>query len=393
MTPLAKRLADKIAANGPIDVADYMAACLGDPHYGYYTGTKRPAGDPIGRGGDFITSPEISQIFGELVGLWGADYWTRHEPGTTLRLIELGPGRGTAAADGLRAIAQALPDLPPPDLHLVETSERLRETQARTLKDAAPNWHDRLATVPQGPAIILANEFFDALPIRQFQRRRSGWREILVGLNAAGDGFTFVHGPEQTADGFPDLLADPYFERFADGDIAEISPTALALIEEISERIAGHGGAALLIDYGYAATGRRWAQGDTLQAVADHDHADPLAKPGEVDLTAHVDFTQLGRTARMTPGIGVWGPVSQGLFLRRLGIAERARILTDGASPGEQEEIDRAVERLTGEKEMGTLFKVMAIAKQATQASRGASGDRPPGGFTDQELFDPEHSR
>lgn len=345
MTPLGRALAERIRRDGPLSVAEYMALCLGDPQHGYYR-----RADAIGRGGDFITAPEISQIFGELIGLWAATVWTAIGQPVPLRLVELGPGRGTLMADALRAITKTVPALRAAiDLHLVEINARLRERQAAALAAARPCWHDSPATIPEGPAIIIANEFLDALPVQQFIRLGDGWHERSVGLE--GDRLIYATGA---------LVSNPPLEpahaQAPLGATVEISQASRDLVAMVAARIAAQGGAALFIDYGAPASGT----GDTLQAVREHQKVDPLELPGESDLTAHVDFAAAARAARAV-GAAVHGPVPQGLFLSRLGIAARAAILLRNAAPAQRRDIETACERLIGEAQMGSLFQVLAI--------------------------------
>lgn len=356
MTPLARRLIQCIRREGPLPVHDYMALCLGDPEHGYYRNA-----DAIGRGGDFITAPEISQTFGELIGLWTATVWTSLGRPDPLRLVELGPGRGTLMADALRAIAKTAPEFRAAvDLHLVEINPQLRARQAAALESARPTWHDVLDTVPAGAAIVIANEFLDALPVDQFVRGGDGWHRRCVGLDAEGR-LAFATGP-RVAD--PPL--EPAHAQAPDGAIVEISPAGRALVAALARRIAAQGGAALLIDYGAPASGT----GDTLQAVRRHKMVDALQLPGESDLTAHVDFAALARAARDAGGTA-HGPVPQGVFLNRLGIAARVAVLLRAASPRQRADIAAACERLIGEAQMGTLFQVLAITARAAPAPPG----------------------
>ena len=344
MTPLGRALIERIRRDGPLPVADYMALCLGDPEHGYYR-----RADAIGRGGDFVTAPEISQMFGELVGAWAAAVWTALGRPATVRLVELGPGRGTLMADALRAVTKAAPDFRAAiDLHLVEINPALRARQAEALRAAKPEWHESLATVPTGPTIVIANEFFDALPVQQYERTADGWRLRCVGLEA--DTLAFVGGPVVA-----DAPLEPAHAAVPPGAIVEVSPASRAVIGDLAARIA-KGGAALIVDYGAPASGT----GDTVQAVRAHRPVGPLEMPGESDLTAHVDFAALARAARAA-GATVHGPVPQGLFLNRLGIAARAAILLRQATPEQRRAIAAACERLIGEAQMGTLFQVLAI--------------------------------
>jgi SAM-dependent MidA family methyltransferase len=344
--PLAARLAARIVRDGPIGVDAWMEACLADPAHGYYR-----AGVPVGAAGDFTTAPEVSQIFGELLGAWAVAAWAALGRPSPLRLVELGPGRGTLMADALRATARPAADFHRAiDLHLVEINPALRDLQRRAI-DRAVTWHDDIDGVPGGPCVVLANEFLDALPVRQFLRGADGWRERRVGL--AEGRFVFVPGP---------LVADPPLEpahvtAAGPGDVAEIPQAAHGFMRRLAVRLRRDGGAALFVDYGPQASGI----GDTLQAVRRHRPADPLADPGVVDLTAHVDFAALARGARAA-GLRAWGPVPQGVFLTRLGLHARAAALARAASPAQRIAIERGCARLAGEAGMGRLFKVLALA-------------------------------
>jgi SAM-dependent MidA family methyltransferase len=331
-----------------------MALCLGHPVHGYYA-----ARDPFGAGGDFTTAPEISQMFGELIGLWAADVWRMMGARRPVRLVELGPGRGTLMSDLLRAVRVAPGFIDAIDVHLIETSPTLRARQRETLSASAVpiTWHEHLAEVPPGPAIVVANEFLDALPVRQFVRTERGWRERLIGL----DEEKLVFG----------LAAEPDKRLAQDGRVGEtleVPGAALELTRDIAERLKAQGGAALFIDYGHS----RLAFGDTLQAVKRHAFADPLAEPGEADLTVHVDFAQVAAAAREC-GASVHGPVAQGDFLRALGIEARARALQARASAAQAADIASALERLTDDAPgaMGGLFKVLAIAHPQLDALPG----------------------
>jgi len=270
-----------------------------------------------------------------------------------VRIVELGPGRGTLAADLLRTL-RLLPDLVAgASLHLVETSPRLREKQAATLAGAPVpvSWHDRFDDVPPGFTLVVANEFFDALPVRQFVRTAEGWRERVVGLGDAG-GLAFGLGPGALAG----CELPPRLRDAPPGSILEVSPASIAVMQAVAGRIARHGGAALVIDYGHGESG----VGETLQAMRRHAFADPLATPGEADLTAHVDFAALGRAAR-SAGAAAHGPLGQGDFLAALGLAARAARLARDADAPTRAAIAAAAERLAGPDQMGTLFKVLAV--------------------------------
>ncbi|MFE1600293.1 class I SAM-dependent methyltransferase [Methylobacterium sp. ID0610] len=347
-TPLLAELRTLIAQTGPIPVEHYMALCLGHPRHGYYR-TR----DPLGAAGDFTTAPEISQIFGELLGLWAAGIW--HEMGrpAPCRLVELGPGRGTLMADALRAIRAALPPFAAAiDLHLVETSPVLRAAQNDRLAPAAlpVHWHDAVETVPAGPAIILANEFFDALPVRQYERTARGWCTRRVGLAPEGDGLAFGLDPEPV----PDLAA-----AAPEGAVLTIPSAGLAVMRGIAGRLAREGGALLAIDYGEADLGLT----DTLQAVSRHRSIGVLDAPGETDLTAQVDFGALARAAHAA-GAAIHGPVPQRDFLLALGLQQRADRLAAGAPADRAAAVVAGAARLVDEAPtgMGRLFKVLGVS-------------------------------
>ena len=330
---IADRLRRLIDTSGPISVATYMAEANA-----HYYATR----DPLGAAGDFTTAPEISQMFGELVGLCLADCWSRARAPADAAYVELGPGRGTLAADALRAMRSA--GLQPP-VHFVETSPVLRAAQAERVPAAC--WHDDAGTLPTGiPLLIVANEFFDALPVRQLVATEMGWRELLIVHE--GGRFAPVAGPPAPAVPKPLRAAPP-------GTVLETSPASAAIVRQLACLVAGSGGAAIVIDYGHART----APGDTLQAVSGHAYADPWIDPGTRDLTAHVDFEALGDAAR-AEGVRVLGPVAQGAWLRALGIEARADALAR-AAPHRSEEIATARDRQIAADEMGTLFKVMAL--------------------------------
>ncbi|MES2496815.1 MAG: SAM-dependent methyltransferase [Pseudomonadota bacterium] len=331
---LAEALIRVIKAKGPIPVADYMEAANGL----YYA-----SHDPFGIKGDFITSPEISQMFGELIGIWIADLWSRSRV-LTAHYVELGPGRGTLAADALRAMGALRRK---PDVHFVETSPVLRRLQKERVPEAI--WHEGIETLPtDAPLIVVANEFFDALPYRQHIKTYSGWRERAVTHD--DEGFRAVPGSAPTEDLVPEHLHDAVA-----GSIYETSPAGLSLARALAARIAKQGGAMLAIDYGH----EDYDAGDTLQALNAHAYADVFSNPGANDITAHVDFTALGQAAKLG-GARIEGPVSQSYFLGTLGIAARAAALSRH-HPDRTEEIGSAYHRLTSEEEMGTLFRVMAM--------------------------------
>ena len=343
MSALAEAIAARIRATGPMSLADYMATCLMDPSHGYYA-TR----DPFGAAGDFTTAPEISQMFGELLGLCLAQSWLDQGAPAPFALAEPGPGRGTLMADLLRA-TRAVPGFHAAmRLYLVETSPALRKVQAATLGRSDVTWCECAEDLPEAPLFLVANEFFDALPVRQFQRGESGWHERVVGL--AEGRLTLGLGPKTAPADLAHRLADT-----RPGDIVETCAPAAAIAAQIGARIVAHGGTALIIDYG------DWRSlGDTLQAMGRQAYASPLDRPGEVDLTAHVDFEALVSSlpcahSRLT---------TQGVFLERLGITARAQTLAAHLTGSRLEDHIAAHRRLTHPQEMGTLFKVVALYPQ-----------------------------
>ena len=325
-----------IRNTGPISLAQFM----GESNARYYAGR-----DPLGSEGDFVTAPEISQMFGELIGLWLADMWLRAGRAEPVLYVELGPGRGTLAKDALRAGKRYGFE---PEVHLVEASHTLRKVQ----EDAVPGavWHADLSTVPQdAPMLLVANEFLDALPVRQLVRAAEGWRERMVGLE--GEDFVFVAGRQPMDEAVPREWRDA-----AQGTLLETSPACAAVTYEIAGRLAEQGGAALVIDYGST----ELRAGSTLQAVRAHRKVDPFEEPGEADLTAHVDFATLARIAQSRDSRWL-GTVGQGQWLRALGIDARAEALSLSA-PQHREALHRARDRLVDADQMGELFKVMGLA-------------------------------
>lgn len=342
---LAEGLRRLIASRGPIPVADYMA--LANDHY-YATR------DPLGQRGDFVTAPEISQVFGELIGVALADLWTRAGRPAGVRYVELGPGRGTLAADALRAMRAAGLE---PEVHFVETSPVLRAAQAQRVPGAA--WHADLSGLAEdGPVLAVANEFFDALPAHQLVAARGGWRERLVALD--GERFAPVSGPPVPASAVPAAIraAPP-------GTVLETSPASLACVRLLAHRIVRHGGGALIVDYGPDRT----CAGETLQAVKRHEYADPWIEPGECDLTVHVDFESLARAAAEACA-RVHGPVAQGGWLLNLGIDARVAALAR-AAPRETEALFSARDRLVSREQMGSLFRVLGLSAPDWPAPEG----------------------
>ena len=348
-TILERRLRTRIHQDGPISIADYMATALYDPDHGYYM-----IGNPIGASGDFITAPEISQIFGELIGLWAAETWRTQEIAAPLRLIELGPGHGSLMADIFRTLTR-FPGLSTGlSADLVEISPLLKTRQRQNLAGYQVRWHDDLANVPPGPAIILANEFFDALPIRQFERLADGWHEIMVVVDA--DNRLQLQAIGNNPGDLPD-----YANNLPVRSIIETCPQMAPVIDQIAARLHASGGAALVIDYGHAASltpdQANWR--GTLQAMARHGMVPVLARPGHCDLTAHVDFGQMKRLANAA-GLQADGPIGQGPFLQSLGGDTRCQQLM-AANPADAHDILNRYRRLITPSQMGQLFKVMVL--------------------------------
>jgi len=355
---LKSRIADLIEAQGPMSVAQFMTMALLDPKEGYYA-TR----DPFGAGGDFTTAPEISQMFGEMVGLWLVQAWADQGSPKNPRLVELGPGRGTLMADILR-VAQVAPDFVADlEVVLVEASPALQQMQAEKLRGlgADVSWQAQFDdSLADRPLFLVANEFFDALPLRQYVKTERGWCERMV--TVLNGELTFALAPVPVpASAIPaDRAGAP------DGGVYEASPAAAALAEDIARIITAKGGAALLIDYGYGEAG---GFSETLQAVSGHRFAEALAEPGEDDISAHVDFVALAQAGKRG-GAAVFGPVTQGMFLAHIGITERAEQLIK-ANPGEAEKLVAATERLIGNDQMGQLFKVLAFAPPSVGGMAG----------------------
>lgn len=336
---LKEKLVEYIRDNGPMTVAEFMNACLYDPEDGYYATRPSIGGDSS----DFLTAPEASQMFGELIGLWCAHEWdVLGKP--AFHFIELGPGRGVLMHDMLRATQRLEGFRDAANVVLVETSGPLREEQANLVEDA--DWAAKLDDAPPGPALIIGNEFLDCMPVRQFVRGEDAWHEKLVGADEGNALLFGLSAPLPTSD---DDETEP-------GAVREIAPTLEALIYALEQRMHEAPARALLIDYGYT----RSEGADTLQALQRHKKVDPLAMPGEADLTAHVDFSRVAHLAREA-GLAVHGPIGQGDFLRALGIDYRAKTLAD-ANPAHAERLARELRRLTHAEEMGVLFKVICLS-------------------------------
>jgi len=350
MTPLAKLLIQRIKATGPLTLAEYMTDCLLHPEHGYYS-TR----DPFGAGGDFTTAPEISQMFGEMIGLCMAQAWM-DQGKPDFVLAEIGPGRGTLMADILR-VGKSVPGfVEAARVHLIEASLALRARQKETLSGHNVTWHDHIAELPGAPLFLIANEFFDALPIRQFTRDGAKWREHLI--NVVDGSLRLGLG-----DAVPMPILNARLSDTKDDDIIELCPAAGPIMTEISTRIAQHGGAALIVDYG------DWRSlGDTFQALEAHETVDPFVRPGFADLTAHVDFEALALAATTTKTSAL---TPQGVFLERLGITERAQALAQKLTDTQLQNHIAAHRRLTHPEEMGSLFKVLGLTPKGAAALPG----------------------
>ena len=381
-SPLQSEIKKLITSSGPMPVWRYMELCLTHPEHGYYISR-----DPLGREGDFTTAPEVSQMFGELLGLWIVQCWRDQGAPKSARLVELGPGRGTLMADALRAARMVPEFLASVEIVMVEASPALREIQREKLskivrmappphpalspdggegkpsrislspsggegrgEGAAARWVDHFdETLCDRPLFLIANEFFDALPIRQFVKTPRGWCERMVTADESGK-LAFALAPIASMIDIPAARGEAQ-----DGAVYEISPASAALVQEIARVIAAQGGAALIVDYAHEGIGF----GETLQAVAQHKFTGILDAPGEADLSAHVDFAALAQAARAS-GAKAFGPINQGALLEALGLRERAAQLAQ-KNPGEAQTIESAVARLTNPAQMGTLFKTLAI--------------------------------
>jgi NADH dehydrogenase [ubiquinone] 1 alpha subcomplex assembly factor 7 len=339
LTPLETIIGEIIAAEGPMSIARYMALCLGHPAYGYYMSR-----DPFGAKGDFITAPEVSQMFGEIVGVWLASVYEAMGKPKSFHLVELGPGRGTLMADLLKAAKVMTGFVDAAKVHLVETSPTLRKRQRWKLGEGA-SWHDDLAAVPDGPMLLIANEFFDALPIHQYEKRDGKWGERAIGRDGPG------------------LMPSTFMSGGRNGDVVEISPSRLAVGRQIGERLSRHPGAALIIDYGHLKS----ASGDTLQALHRHAKVAITHLPGESDITSHVDFEGLGR-AMAKAGAKIYPPLTQRDFLLTMGLEIRASVLAAKADGPARIVLERAVGRLVDQNKMGQLFKVLAATSPGLTA-------------------------
>jgi SAM-dependent MidA family methyltransferase len=363
--PLLSEIKKLIKSSGPMPVWRYMELCLMHPKHGYYLSR-----DPLGREGDFTTAPEVSQMFGELLGLWAASVWKAIDSPPLLRLIEIGPGRGTMMADALRALRVLPPLYQALSIHLVEVNPVLRDKQNAALSGSRNiTWHDTIDDVPDGPSVILANEYFDVLPIHQAVKGANGWHERTIELD--GDGRLAFGAVAEPIPRFEVLL--PSWVRAAPvGAVFEWRPDTEVM--KIASRVRDQEGAALVIDYGHL----RSDAGDTFQAIAGHSFADPLRDPGQADVTAHVDFQALVR-ATEDLGARVHGPVPQGDFLKRLGIETRAINLMAKATHEVSEDVAGALKRLVGGGRggMGQMFKVLGISEPNLTTLAGFADEVP----------------
>ncbi len=357
MADLALKIARRIRREGPLSVAAFMAMALHDPEDGYYA--RR---DPLGRAGDFVTAPEISQIFGELIGLCLADFWQRIGRPDSVVVAELGPGRGTMMGDLLRAAAAAPGFRGAAAIYLVEASPVLRAAQSHHLASAGPCFVTSVDELPDGPLLLVGNEFLDALPVRQLVRGRLEWAERVVTLDAA-ERLVFADGPESPA---LTLLVAPALRDRPPGTVAEICPAAAAIAVALGERLARQPGMALLIDYGYFPS----APGPTLAAVRRHETVAVLDDPGQADLSAHVDFAAFA-AASCAAGAIAHGPAPQGKFLGALGAAARLAALSARATPAERAALESGLRRLIDPAQMGNLFKVLALTSPGLPAPAG----------------------
>ncbi|MBL4693309.1 MAG: SAM-dependent methyltransferase [Magnetovibrio sp.] len=361
MSLLLPIIAAEIKSQGPLSVARYMAMALGHDQYGYYT--KQ---DPFGAQGDFITSPEISQMFGEMLGLWCAAVDQSLGLSGPINLVELGPGRGTLMCDALRAAGSVPGFLERVRVSLVETSPVLRARQKTSLEpfDVEVTWYDRFEDVTEGPMLVIGNEFFDAMPVHQYVRAKDGWFERLVGL--AKDQSTLVF--ELSADKIDqNLIAEVLLNTAKIDDVFEDQAISKTIMTKIAERLVAHGGAAVFLDYGHD----QHALGDTFQAMRTHQFVDVLSNPGDQDLTVHVDFEQMSQAAKKA-GADVYGPLAQGVFLESLGLRQRAGALKASATQDQLFDVNRAYSRLTSPEQMGSLFRVIALGSSGQRM--GSSG-------------------
>ena len=356
MTPLERKIRKQINASGPISVSNFMSTAMANPFHGYYQ-TR----DPFGLTGDFITAPEISQVFGEILGLWCAVTWQKGNKPKELNLVELGPGRGTLMSDIMRSGITVPSFLDAVQIHLVETSDVLCKIQRQVLSNFKVHWHKTLDTIPQKPTLIIANEFFDALPVDQYVNTKQGWYERRVDYDEEKNKFFFMPYKKKNSIKIPKQLQNARL-----GAVFENCPIGQKLADQIGRWICLHGVAAIIIDYGYTALNTL----ETLQAVKSHRTHNPLLEIGEADLTAHVDFSAISNSLKKG-GVKVYGPINQGEFLLSLGIKARIKKLLEGANSKQTESLLEGCRRLTSSSQMGTLFKVIAVLPPNQPAPAG----------------------
>ena len=359
MNQLLNHIKHRIDAEGPLSVADYMMEALTHPEYGYYI-----KGDPLGKRGDFITAPETSQMFGELIGLWCASVWEQMGSPSNINLVEIGPGRGTLMSDSLRALSIAPDFLKAITIFMIETSPILRKRQKRNLKAINHDikWCCNFKDIPGGPFILIANEVIDVLPIRQFEKSDLGWFERKVGCDENGN-LTWEIDKDQIIGA--NLIPPNIFDS-KEGSIFEFGEEGTNLVRDISASVTKFGGAALIVDYGYLKT----TVGDTLQGMRKHKYHNVLSDPGYVDLTSHVNFEHIAHSARVAGG-QVYGAISQRDYLLQLGILIRANLLKKTASVRQRSDVLAGLKRLIDVDEMGGLFKVLAITGPSQPVPEG----------------------
>jgi len=367
MKKLDKVLADRITSKGHISLVEFMRESLTHPKFGFYM--KK---DIFGARGNFVTSPEISQMFGELIGIWCLKLWEKMNKPNNFQIIEMGPGLGTLMKDLLRVCDKLSSDfLRATKISLIEKSTQLKNHQMKTLRGIDISWHTSLSEkIINGPFIVIANEFLDTLPIRQFQFSNNSWNERIIGFSKSTSKFFFTLKGVKS---LPNILRSlKIIKKAKDGNIIEFNPDAGKLIHKIGKIMGKNLGYGLIIDYGHT----KISFGETLQAVKKHRFCNALERPGESDLTAHVDFELISKIAKQS-GARVYNLIPQGQFLQNLGINERAEILKKKASPGEKIEIEAGRRRLTGKEEMGELFKVLMLSSPSLPRPEGlASGKK-----------------
>lgn len=351
----------RIRESGPITVADYMDLCLGHPDHGYYM-TR----DPLGAGGDFTTSPEISQLFGEMIGVWLADLWIKSGRPLEFTLLECGPGRGTLMADIMRATKGVEGFHAAARIALMEMSPVLKDAQSRALRGYDPYWIGDIARLEgSAPVFLVANEFLDALPIRQFIKRGGEWRERGVSVGGCGQlEFCDLPADADILNAFPQAI-----KGSVESGYFETSLVLNQFIKSVNILLKKQGGAALFIDYGHV----RASLGDSLQAMKEHKFAGIFDTPGSCDLTAHVDFENIARIGA-GDGMAVRGPVTQRAFLQELGVELRAAMLCAGANPVQAQEILSGLKRISDTAGMGSLFKVLALTSDPELVPEGFDG-------------------